>query len=334
MPSPRLKPYRLIAALVAAGPFVTALVWPQLFEAQRTPILSHIVAFRAPTAIALCAGSALFAAVASRNRTWGIAAGLAVALGLGAIASGAILLSRGADIESAEGEVVVVTWNTQGRGALATDVAQLILDADADIASLPETDGDTAEEVARLLAAEGKFMSAHTAHGGVSHSDMPTSVLIAEELGEYRVDREAGTTLGLASLVLRPLVAPGPTVVAAHSYPPLPGRMDTWRLDLQWVADRCDSADVIIAGDLNATVDHLSGLGDGDALVGSCFDAALSAGTAAVGTWPTSVPSWLASPIDHVLMGSAWFATGAYAVTSLDQAGSDHRPLVAVLARR
>jgi len=331
----RVHPIRLTATLLVAGVAATLLVWPQLFGVQRVILLSQVVAFRAPTAIALCVGAALFAGVACVRRTWSIAAGLAIVLAVAGATSGAVLHGRGAaSDDSMSGDITVMAWNTQGGAVTPARVAQLALDVGADVVSLPEMDETTAEEVARLLASRGDPMTAHTTQGDTGYSEIPTSVLIADHLGDYHVDQSAGSTPGLPSAVLRPGDGTGPTIVAAHPFPPLPSRMSTWRAGLQWVADQCGSANVIVAGDLNATVDHLSGLGDGDGLIGSCEDAALSAGAAATGTWPVSAPPWLAAPIDHVLTGSAWSVRGAYVVTSADDAGSDHRLIVAVLDRR
>jgi endonuclease/exonuclease/phosphatase (EEP) superfamily protein YafD len=336
MRATRWHPIQLTVTVVVAGLAVTLLVWPQLFGAQRALIVSQVVAFRVPTAIALCVGAALFALIACGRRSWGVAAGLAIVLGVGSIASGGILLGRGAGGggQPERGEVTVVAWNTQGGAVRPADVARLVQDVDADIVSLPEMDGRAVAEVARILAADGQGMAAHTSHGETGYSEIPTSVLIADEMGVYEVDHAAGSTPGLPSAVLRPVDGDGPTVVAAHPFPPLPWRMDAWRAGLEWVAGQCDSPDVIVAGDLNATLDHLWGLGDGVGQIGSCEDASLNAGTAAVGTWPVSAPSWLASPIDHVLAGSAWSVRGASVLTSFDDAGSDHRPIVAELDRR
>lgn len=46
------------------------------------------------------------------------------------------------------------------------------------------------------------------------------------------------------------------------------------------------------------------------------------------------MPAALAAPIDHVLVGSAWIVRGFEMPTDFDDAGSDHRPVVAVLSRR
>jgi endonuclease/exonuclease/phosphatase family metal-dependent hydrolase len=114
----------------------------------------------------------------------------------------------------------------------------------------------------------------------------------------------------------------------------LPFIVDEWTRGIDWVAEQCAGPDVILAGDLNSTLDHLSGLGRDGGSVGECQDAAQQAGTAAQGTWPASLPAALAAPIDHVLVGSAWEVRSFEVRTDFDDAGSDHRPVVAVLSRR
>ena len=61
--------------------------------------------------------------------------------------------------------------------------------------------------------------------------------------------------------------------------------MQHWRDDLQWLADQCVDANVIMAGDFNATVDHMGGLGVDGGTLGRCHDAAIETGNGAVGTW-------------------------------------------------
>lgn len=336
--APRVFPVRLAVTAVLAALAAVLLVWPQALGLQRSLIVAQLVAFRVPVALTLGVGAVVCAIVAWRTRAWGIAAALAVVLAVAGVASGAVVGVRSAggvvSAGAAADRVSVLAWNTQGGAVAPEAVARAVSDAGADIVSLPETDDVAVQEIARLLAAGGRPMAAFTTFGQTGYSEIPTSVLVSESLGEYRVDEAAGSTPGLPSVVLRPVGGTGPTIVAAHPFPPLPWAMSTWRSGLDWVADRCDAPDVIVAGDLNATVDHLSGLGADGVLIGSCTDAALAGGAAAVGTWPASVPPWLASPIDHVLVGSAWTVREARVITSLDDAGSDHRPLLAVLDRR
>ncbi len=296
--------------LLLGLPVIVLLVWPQTFGAHTVLIIAQLIAFRASLVLGLGVGAVLAALVALFSRRWGIGAGIAIVLGVASVANGGILLTRGAGGALPDGDLIVVAWNTQGGAVSSKSVARLVLDTDADIVSLPEMDGAAAAEVARLVANEGRQMTAATAHGETGESSMPTSVLIADVLGEYQVDASAGSTPGLPSAVWRSVDGSGPTIVAAHPMPPLPQMMDEWRAGLQWIAGQCDAPDVIVAGDLNATTDHLSGLGIGDALVGNCQNAAITADVGAIGTWPTSTPAWLASPIDHVLFRAAWTVRG------------------------
>jgi len=105
---------------------------------------------------------------------------------------------------------------------------------------------------------------------------------------------------------------------------------------LHWLAQRCGAGDdVILAGDFNSTLDHYSGLGTptstGDGDLGACHDGARAEGSAAVGTWPTSLPAQLGAPIDHVMASEGWTFVGFRVIGSEDGAGSDHRPILAQL---
>lgn len=93
------------------------------------------------------------------------------------------------------------------------------------------------------------------------------------------------------------------------------GVVHDWRRDLRtaagWTAEGA-----IVAGDVNATVDHrlLRAVGR-------------SAGPAGTGTWPARLPRWAGIRIDHVLLPEGVESSAA---SVHDVAGSDHR---AVLAR-
>jgi endonuclease/exonuclease/phosphatase (EEP) superfamily protein YafD len=124
--------------------------------------------------------------------------------------------------------------------------------------------------------------------------------------------------------------AVSPVLVAAHPLAPISrGAMATWRAETELVADLCASTPgVIVAGDLNSTLDH-PGLRD----LGPCIDAARASGAGALGTWPASAPRFLAAPIDHVLVdGRAWRVVGFQVLSRTG--GSDHRPILATLERR
>jgi endonuclease/exonuclease/phosphatase (EEP) superfamily protein YafD len=325
-------PLGFVLTIVLGAPVALLLSWPQAVMAERLPVIAQLISFRAALAIALLVGAALFALIAFVRRRWSISAALAVVLVAAAVANAGVLVARsGSEAESegaakTEGDLTVLAWNTLGGGASPQSIARLVIETDADIVSLPETDEAAVAEVARLVALEGRTMTFDTTRGANGDSAVPTSVLISAELGEYRHDADAGSTPDLPSGVWEPVDGTGPWIVAAHPLPPLPGMFAQWTAGLDWVTDHCAEPDVIIVGDLNATIDHFGAALDG------CRDAALESGDAASGTWPASAPTWLASPIDHVLVGSAWEVRTASVITATDGAGSDHRPIVAVLS--
>ncbi|WP_345751693.1 endonuclease/exonuclease/phosphatase family protein [Microbacterium rhizophilus] len=327
MPSTKRTWPRLFGALAIGTPVALLFVWPQAVHAETVPVIAHALSFRAPLAIGFGLGALVLLAVALRRRRRGVAAGLAVVLGAASLANGAVLLARGGDASIPEGDLVVVAWNTWG-GASPESIVRLVLETDADIVSLPETGEETAGEVARLLAIEGKAMRVDTTVGTDDVPHLPTSLLVASELGDYRIDAEAGSSPKMSSGLWLPVDGTGPAIAAAHLIPPLPDSIDEWRAGMQWVADRCEDSTVIVAGDLNATLDHLS------SYTGGCRDAAREGNAAATGSWPAFAPAWLGSPIDHVLVGADWDVRGAAVLTSFDDAGSDHRPIVAVLDAR
>lgn len=317
---------------------VVLLVWPQAFGAQRAFGVAQVIAFRMPlvlglSAVALVGGSVI---LVLRRRTAVVRRAFAVVALIAALAAGGnavVLLARGAAGPGLaglrDGDLTVLVWNTQGGATSPDDVVELVLAARADVVSLPEMDHDTAAEVARRVRAGGIPMTAATTTVVAETSIpswIPTSLLVADRLGAYRLDTSAGTTRGLPSGVWRPVDGSGPTIVAAHPAAPLPDGMTDWRSGVDWVRARCATTDpeLILAGDLNATMDHLD--------LGGCRDAAAEAHAAATGTWPSTMPAWLAAPIDHVLVGSAWTVLDARVVDATG--GTDHRALVAVLAHR
>jgi endonuclease/exonuclease/phosphatase (EEP) superfamily protein YafD len=162
-----------------------------------------------------------------------------------------------------------------------------------------------------------------------------TTLLISPDLGDYSVIESSldGTsnTAVVPSAVAMPVDGTGPIIVAAHAVAPRQDDMDTWRTDLEWLADQCATDNVIMAGDFNATVDHMDRLGVDGATLGLCHDSASQSGSGAVGTWPTAWAPLAGAPIDHVLATSGWRATGSVVLRSRDDAGGDHRPLIVQL---
>ena len=319
----------LALALLLAG-------WPQLLGLERQPVVAQLVSLRG-LAVLVAAGLVilftLFSLVYPRSRRFTGAVAL-VLLAFSAVTV-AVLATRGfgnPDMQTkADSDITLLSWNTLGDAPGAEAIARLALEVDADVVVLPETSAETADIVAAILQESGHPMTQlHLSLDEISKA-RTTSLLISTELGEYQRDDTAGTTDALPSLIARPADGTGPTIVAAHPISPVPGEMAAWRSGLQWLADRCAGTNVILAGDLNSTLDHYTGLGSDGGDIGRCHDAARSTGNAAVGTWATAFPPLLGAPIDHVMTTSDWELIGFRVIGSHDGDGSDHRPVVAQL---
>jgi len=319
------------AVLVVAG-------WPQLFGLQQSAIVAQVVAMRGlAAAVALLAVIVLVVLAMLARPARRFFASLAVVLLAFVGLTAAVLGTRGLGDQAmptpGEADVTVLAWNTLGDAPGPSAVATLIAESGADVVALPETTWEFSSEVVELLAADGIVMQHFTAAYDQISRARSTTLLVSIELGEYESDLGSPTTSQLPSVVATPVDGDGPTLVAVHAVAPVQGEMAGWRADLDWIAQQCAAEDVIVAGDLNSTLDHWAGLGTADgAAIGTCLDAAVETGNGAVGTWPTMLPTLLGSPIDHVLVGPAWVATGFRVIGSHDGHGSDHRPVLAQLA--
>lgn len=326
----------LITVLTAI--VVAILTWPQFFRLERTFPIAQIVSLRAVTILLLTAAGVLLLLLCLARPLRAFAGTMAAIVFIGAAVGGSILFSRGLGAgglpETTDASVRVMTWNTAGAAADADTIARTAVAMQADIVSLPETTEEVGVAVAVAMRELGAPMWVHNENYEGWDANW-TSLLISPDLGDYAVVESTvdGTTntSEVPSVVAMPVDGEGPIVVAVHAVAPRAAYMDEWRSDLQWLADQCATENVIMAGDFNATLDHMAHLGVAGADLGRCHDGSAHTGTGGVGTWSTSVPSLLGTPIDHVMSTSGWVATGSVILTSLDDSGSDHRPLVVQL---
>ncbi|GLJ79349.1 endonuclease/exonuclease/phosphatase family protein [Microbacterium imperiale] len=332
----------LIVALFAAGAAVVT--WPQLLRLEREFPFAQAVSLRPLLVGGFAAIALLFLLFGLARRIRAFCLWIAV-ISLVAAGTGAgILATRGLGAETLPAKdaesIRVMTWNTAGPATDAETIAETAVAMQADIVALPETTMETGRAVAVAMGERGQPMWAHVDRyeGPDTWDANSTALLISPELGDYAViESEAGGTSNttiVPSAVAMPVDGDGPIVVAVHAVAPRTSAMDGWRSDLQWLADQCASDDVIMAGDFNATLDHMARLGVGDADLGRCHDAAKQTGNGGIGTWPTALPAPLGAPIDHVMATASWKPTGSVVLSSLDGSGSDHRPLVVQYTRR
>lgn len=325
----------VVVVLVAGA--LGILAWPQLLGLEQAPGIAQIVAMRGAAAAVAFVAVILLTLLAL---LWRGARGFFAALALIGLAfvgvNVAVIATRGVtgttDPAPPAGAITVLTWNTLGETPSTETVADLIEETGADVVSLPETTYDRATDLVAELGARGIQMQQFTfAYSTYAKSDS-TTLLVSTALGEYTADTSAPTTSNRPSLVATPVNGVGPVLAAVHTTAPTTRDPSDWQTDLRWLADLCTEPDLIIAGDLNSTVDHWAGLAHAEgAHIGGCADAAVQTGAAGIGTWPTAIPALLGAPIDHVLTGPAWTATAVRVIESEDGSGSDHRPVVAQL---
>lgn len=336
---------RFVFALVIVAIATTLLIcaWPQLLGLENTWIFAQIVSLRGLAAVVAlaCAFVVAVVSVASRGfRAFGTS--VAVLLLIFAIVNAGILLNRGIGLTPVQNattdSVSILSWNTQGAKPGATVIANLAVTSNADVISLPETTEDVGVDVATAMRAAGRPMWVHTIAYDLDFHARSTTLLISPRLGDYHVvsggqSHSTGNTMVLPTVVARPSSGTGPTIVSVHAVSPTSGEMANWRMDLKWLAGQCSDQNVIMAGDFNATLDHLWGLGSNPATtLGNCTDAATRAGYGGVGTWPTTLPPLLGTPIDHVMATPNWKVDGMRVIDSHDTAGTMHRPILVRLS--
>ena len=328
----------LVTVLCAIGAAV--LTWPAFFRVERLYPIAQIVSFRGILIMAFAALLVVSLLLAIARPVRGFALAIALIAGAAVVANGAVMVGRGLGTEAlpqkTADSIRVMTWNTAGPATPAATVAKIAVAMDADIVALPETTIETGEQVAIAMREMGRPMWAHHAADPSTQWDAgSTTLLISPELGDYAVigSSQDGTsnTSTVPSAVAMPVSGDGPIVVAVHAVAPRQSYMQNWRDDLQWLADQCATSNVIMAGDFNATLDHMGSLGIDGGTLGRCHDIAGETGNGSVGTWSSEFPPLLGAPIDHIMASEEWKATGSIVLRSLDQSGSDHRPLIVQL---
>ncbi|MFV0373820.1 endonuclease/exonuclease/phosphatase family protein [Microbacterium sp.] len=319
--------------------------WPQFFRLERTFPVAQIVSLRGVVVGVFAAVGVVALLIAFARPLRAFAASILTLALVAAGANALILSARGLGTETlpdaTDTSLRVMTWNTAGTATDPEIIAETAVAMGARIVALPETTIETGEAVAIAMREKGSPMWAH--HETYQYREdyaqwdaNSTTLLISPELGDYAVVASASAsgstnTSVVPSVVAMPVDGDGPIVVAVHAVAPRRDDMTRWRDDLRWVADQCASDDVILAGDFNATVDHMARLGVDGASLGRCTDAAAQTGNGGVGTWSTAWPELVGTPIDHIMATDAWRATGSIVLSSRDSSGSDHRPLIVQL---
>lgn len=265
------------------------------------------------------------------------AAAFAAVLVLVALAHVGVLVSRGVgagEVPTAAtaqpGNITVLALNVHS-AADADAVIDAVRDSGADVLALSEVASWWRDRIEERLEKAGLDFTMFT--GESTGSPARGSVLfVSADLGPY-----VGVPtpfLGVVRVEAADGAGPPFAVVHPRSLPRIPflgsspDRMEDWRSDTAVIAQvAADMPGGVIAGDVNATVDHLplSGLSGYD-------DAATIAGIGGFATFPSWLPGLLGASIDHVLVDTSALTVGEAGFLRI--AGTDHRALVVRVAPR
>lgn len=259
----------------------------------------------------------LVAAAALRRRP--AAVGLA-AVGLAGLASlsGRVVRRRRRHHRAAAGPggLTVLTLNVWHGRADTGALAALVARERPDFVVLPEAGADFRDKLLPLVDPLG--YRAWISTGPVPADVHGVTLLASARAGDVTV--RPGRAMRLRHLDATGGILGPRTLHAVHTTAPLhPRWMPDWRRDLRILGEWC-RAEVapIVAGDLNATLDHTALR----AALGGCRSAADGTGRGLSGTYPASLPRWLGIQIDHVLI-PAGTSTDRFEIVEVP--GTDHR---------
>ena len=311
---------RVVGVLLALATAI-AVGWVALWWwAPTGSRLAFVVLALTPVATVIALVVAILT-LATRRRLLG-AVGLVAALVLVGVVAPRAIPDDGAS-SLGRGRLIVATANLEFGGVDPAALVDVVRSERVDVLSLQELT-PTAE---RDLAAAGLF------------ADLP-----------FRVTRPR-TDAGGIGLVSRLPLGPSPVVPAPSAFEQVAGRVETGSVPVDVLATHPEAPafdgpassrwsdeitalpgargpgdlPLVVAGDLNATLDHRPLR---EVLARGTVDAAAATGAGLSFTWPTDQPVPPFAAIDHVLLSGEVVAT---TVHTRRLAGTDHAALVAVL---
>ncbi len=307
---------------VGVGLAAALLTFPDRLGLDAGTPFVQLVAFRPQIAVGLLVVAALVLAGGRRARPAALALALVAVLGL------AVVLPRASadTAASGPGDLSVLTVNTFHGRADADGLAGLVRARDPDVVALPEAGGDLRRRLSAALDDDQGGAGYRSYVADAESDESPMTVFVKRSLGRPEVAADRETEFPSLVIDLDDVDGQPVRVVATHPQSPKPGDTFAWRRDVAALARWCDDGrPTVVAGDLNATLDH----SELRAATAGCTDAASAVGDGLVGTWPANLPRVLGVQIDHVLLAGGPRAVG---VDTIDIAGTDHRGVLARVA--
>jgi endonuclease/exonuclease/phosphatase (EEP) superfamily protein YafD len=313
-----------LTATLSLGAAAATLLPERFGLGHRFPFVAT-VAFRPQAALAAAAAGLLLTPW-RRARPVAAALGTAAVAGLTATAA-ARRTQRSrphpdpATLAGPPAELVILTANVLHGQADCGALSTLIERSRPDFVVLPEAGSDFRDKLMPALEVLGYRSWVSTEpDAGDSRS---VTLLAGPRAGDVRV--RAASAMHLAHLEATGGLLGARTLYAVHTAAPIGRRLTArWSHDLEVLGHWCAAPVApIVAGDLNATLDH----GPLRAALGGCRGAA-GAGRGLVGTFPTRLPRPLGIQIDHILI-PADASTSRFEVVELP--GSDHRGVLATV---
>ncbi|GAA4863785.1 endonuclease/exonuclease/phosphatase family protein [Actinomycetospora straminea] len=317
-------PAAIGAAVVLGLPAAVVMFSDLLGIDHRTPFVQTI-AFRPQLATATVVFAVLVAVVARRAWPTALALGLVGVLGLAMVLPRAV--GSGATGATGGPELTVLTASTYLSRADPDALAGLIAARTPDVVVLPEARGELRASLQEALVDESGGEEGTSGYrvfaADADRDDSPMTVFVRRELGRPTVTPNRDTEFPSLIVELADVDGRPVRVVATHPQSPRPGETGDWRRDVAALARWCTGdRPTVVAGDLNATLDHAELR---EAIEG-CTDAASDVGAGLMGTWPSAAPRLLGVQIDHVLVSGG---PTAREVDIVDVPGSDHRGILA-----
>ncbi|MEJ2864995.1 endonuclease/exonuclease/phosphatase family protein [Actinomycetospora flava] len=317
-------PGAIAAAVVLGLPAAIVTFSDVLGIDDRTPFVQTI-AFRPQLAAGLFVLGGLVLLMSHRAWPAGLALGLVGVLGLGMVLPRAV----GSSETGATGgpELTVLTASAYLSRADPDALASLISSRTPDVVVLPEARGTLRDRLQQALVDESGGEAGQSGYrvfaADARRDDSPMTVFVRRSVGRPAVTPNRDTEFPSLIVDLPDVDGQAVRVVATHPQSPRPGDTNAWRRDVEALSRWCTGdRPTVVAGDLNATLDHA----ELRAATEGCTDAASDVGEGLVGTWPAAAPRLLGVQIDHVLVSGG---PRAREVEIVDVPGSDHRGVLA-----